>query len=105
MSINIMQWCAGIGNFYRYAHPLIKMNTNLLSFSFYLKLILMIFFYYFLSENLLLLHGDIVTNPSPNKKYKSFTCCHVNSLTAHNMLKLSSAAAYNCIHKYEFYLY
>ena len=32
----------------------------------------------------------------------SFTCCHwnVNSLTAHNMLKLSSITAYNSIHKY-----
>ena len=38
------------------------------------------------------------------KKYKSFTCCHcnVNSLTAHNMLKLTSTAAYNSIHKYDF---
>ena len=38
------------------------------------------------------------------KKYKSFTCCHcnVNSLTAHNMLKLTSTVAYNSIHKYDF---
>ena len=38
------------------------------------------------------------------KKYKSFTSCHcnVNSLTAHNMLKLTSTAAYNSIHKYDF---
>ena len=64
----------------------------------------MIFFYSFFSENLLLFHGDIETNPCPNKKYKSFTCCHwnVNSLTAHNMLKISSIAAYNSIHKYDF---
>ena len=62
------------------------------------------FFHSFFSENLLLLHGDIKTNPNPNKKYKSFTCCHwnVNSLTAHNMQKLSSIAAYNFIHKYDF---
>ena len=62
------------------------------------------FFYFFFSENLLLLHGDIEANPGPNKKYKSFTCCHwnVNSLTAHNILKFSSLAAYNSIHKYHF---
>ena len=80
------------------------MNKNLLSFNFDLRLILMNFFYSFFSENLLLLHGDIEANPSPNKKYKSFTCCHwnINSLAANNMLKLSSIAAYNSIHKYDF---
>ena len=89
MSIDIMQWHAGIGNFYRYAYPLIKMNKNMLSFNFDFRLILMIFFYCFFSENLLLLHSDIETNPGRNKK--SFSCCHwnVKSLTAHNMLKLS----------------
>ena len=104
MSINVMQWRPGIENFYRHVHPLIKMNKKLLSFSFDLRLILMNFFYSFFSEILLLLHGDIETNPDPNKKYKSFTCCHwnVNSLAAHNMLKLSSIAAYNSIHKYDF---
>ena len=78
MSIYIMQWRAGIGNFYRYAHPLIKMSKNLLSFNFDIRLILMNFFYSFFSENLLLLHGDIETNPGPNKKYKFFACCHCN---------------------------
>ena len=80
------------------------MNKNLLSFNFDLRLILMNFFYSFFSENLLLLHGDIEANPGPNKKYKSFTCCHwnVNSFAANNMLKLSSIAAYNSIHKYDF---
>ena len=63
-----MQLRAGVGNFYRYAHPLIKMNKNL-SFNFDLRLIFMIFFYSFFSENLLLLHGDIATNPGPNKNY------------------------------------
>ena len=31
-----------------------------------------------------MVHGDVETNPGPNKKYKPFTCCHwnVNSLTA-----------------------
>ena len=80
------------------------MNKNLLSFNFDLRFILMNFFHSFFSENLLLLHGNIEANPVPNKNYKSFTCCHwnVNSLTAHNMLKLPSIAAYNSIHKYDF---
>ena len=99
-----MQWRAGTGNFCRYAHPLIKINRNFLSFNFDLRLILMNFFCSSFSENLLLLHGDIKTNSDPNKKCKSFTCCHwnVNSLAAHNMLKLSSIAAYSSIHKYDF---
>ena len=80
------------------------MNKIFLSFNFDLRLTLMNFFYSFFSENLLLLHGDIETTPGPNKKYKFFTCCHwtVNSLIAHNMLKLSSIAAHNSIHKYDF---
>ena len=51
-----------------------------------------------------MLHGDTETNPGPNKKFKPFTCCHwnVNSLTAHNMVKLSSIIAYDTIHKYDF---
>ena len=83
---------AGIGNFHRHTYLLIKLNKNLLSFNLDLRLILVNFFYSFFSENLLLLHGDIEVNPDPNKKYKSFACCHwnVNSLAAYNMLKLSS---------------
>ena len=63
-----MQWHAGIGNFYRHVYPLIKINKNLLSFSFDLRLTLMNFFYSFFSENFLLLHGDI----EGPKKYKSY---------------------------------
>ena len=77
MLINIMQWHAGIRNFYRHAYPILKMNKNLLSFNFDSRLILMNV-YSFFSENFLLLHGDIEANPSQNKKYKSFTCCHWN---------------------------
>ena len=98
-----MQWHAGIGNFYRYAYPLIGIKKKL-SFNVDLSSILMNFFYYLIHGTLLLLHGDIKTNPAPNKKFKPFTCCHwnVNSLTAHNMVKLSSIIAYNTIHKYDF---
>ena len=57
-----MQWCAGIGNFYRYAHPLIKMNKIP-----WFKIDFYEFFLFSVSENLLL-HGDTETNPGPNKK-------------------------------------
>ena len=98
-----MQWRAGIRNYYRYAYPLIHMES-LLSFNFDISLILLNLFYSLFYQILLLLHSDVETNPSPNKKYKPFTCCHwnVDSLTAHNMMKLSSIAAYNTIHKYDF---
>ena len=98
-----MQWRAGVGNFYRYTYPLIKMKRSL-SFNFHFKMVLKNFFYFLFYEKLLLLHGDIETNPGPDKKYKPFTCCHwnVNSLSAHNLLKLSSITAYNTIYKYDF---
>ena len=104
MSINIMQWREGIGNFYRYAYPLINMNKSLLSFNFDISLILLNLFYSLFYQILLLLHGDVEASPSPNKKHKTFTCCHwnVNSLTAHKMVKLSLIVAYNTIHKYYF---
>ena len=99
-----MQWRAGIGNYYRYAYPLINMKKSLLSFNFDISLILLNLFYSLFYQILLLLHGDVETNPGPNKKYNPFTCCHwnVNSLIAHNMVKLSSIAASNTIHKYDF---
>ena len=99
-----MQWRTGIGNYYRYAYPLINMKKSLLSFNFDISLILLNLFYSLFYQILLLLHGDVETNPGPNKKYKPFTCCHwnVNSLTAHNMVKLSSIAAYNTTHEYDF---
>ena len=78
------------------------MNKSL--FNSNISSILLNLFYSLFYQILLLLHGDVETNPGPNKKYKPFTCCHwnVNSLTAHNMVKLSSIAAYNTIHKYDF---
>ena len=101
-----MQWRAGIGNFYRHAYPLNKMNKNCCHSTLISGFYGRFFSIFFFCENVLLFHGDIEANPGPNKKYKFFTCCHwnVNSLTAHNMLKFSSIAAYNSIHKYHFIL-
>ena len=100
-----MQWRAGIGNFYRYAYPLINMKKSLLSFNFDISLILLNLFYSLFYQILLLLHGDVETNPSPNENCKLVTSCHwnVNSLAAHNMVKFSSIAAYNTIDKYDLF--
>ena len=68
MSISIMQWVAGIETFYRYAYPLINMNKSLLSFNFDISLILLNLFYSLFYQILLLFHGNVETNPVPNKK-------------------------------------
>ena len=54
---------------------------------------------------LLLQHGDIETNPGPQKeKTKNLSCCHwnVNSLIAHNLSKLAQLEAYNSVYKHDF---
>ena len=59
---------------------------------------------YFLNI-LLLQHGDIETNPGPQKeKTKNLSCCHwnVNSLIAHNLFKISQLEAYNSVYKHDF---
>ena len=59
---------------------------------------------YFLHISLLE-HGDIETNPGPQKgKNKNFPSCHwnVNSLIAHNLSKLSQIEACNSVYKHGF---
>ena len=54
---------------------------------------------------LLLQHGDIETNPGPQKeKKKNFSRCHwnVNSLIANDLSKLSQLEAYNSVYKHDF---
>ena len=53
---------------------------------------------------MLLTHGDVKTNPGPKKSHSYFSCNHwnVNSLIAHNKLKVSLLEAYNTVHKYDF---
>ena len=53
---------------------------------------------------ILLQHGDIKSNPGPDKiKLKNFSCCHwnVNSLVAHNFSKLCQLEAYNSLYNYD----
>ena len=58
----------------------------------------------FISVILLLLSGDIETNPGPDPGYlNSFSFCHwnLNSITAHNFLKMSLLQAYNAINRFD----
>ena len=71
------------------------MNLNNIDFfiSYFLPIILFL---------LLLLHGDIESNPGPKKNKKTyFPLCHwnVNSLVAHK--KISLLAAYNSVYRYD----
>ena len=72
MSVNVLQWRAGIGNF---AHSLFLKKSNLL-LKLDIRKILTIFFYSILSRMLIMQHGDIESNPAPSKKRRPFTCCH-----------------------------
>ena len=93
MPVNVLQWRASIGNFYKCTHPLFKIKCSLL-LKLDIRKILTIF----------MQHGDIEFNPGPSKKHRPLTCCHwnVNSLTAHKMIKKSLIEAYNSNHKYDF---
>ena len=103
MPVSVLQWCTGIGSFYKCTHPLFKIKCNLL-LKLEIRKILTIFFYSIFSRMLIMQHGDIESNPGPSKKHRPLTCCHwnVNSLTAHKMIKKSLIEAYNSNHKYDF---
>ena len=64
-------------------------------------------FNYFVEFFLLLVllqHGDIETNPGQRtNSYQYLSCCHwnLNSLPAHNYIKVSLIQPYNTIHKYD----
>ena len=103
MPVNILQWCAGIGIFHCFSHPVI-MNKFGLSNCFPKVRFVINYLYYFFSSLVLLTHGDVETNAGPKKSHSYLSCCHwnVNSLIAHNMLKVSLLEAYNTVHKYDF---
>ena len=53
---------------------------------------------------ILLTHGDIEVNPGPKKNCSTnFSFCHwnLNSMSAHNYVKLSSLQAYNSVYKHD----
>ena len=61
-------------------------------------------FWRYISVILLLLSGDIETNPGPDPGYlNSFSFCHwnLNSIAAHNFIKMSLLQAYNAINRFD----
>ena len=59
----------------------------------------------FISVILLLLSGDIETNPGKHPDYlSSSSFCHwnLNSIAAHNFIKMSLLQAYNAINRFDF---
>ena len=65
------------------------------AFGFLLNFLVILYFCH-----ILLTHGDIEVNLGPKKKCSSsFPICHwnLNSLTAHNHVKLSSLQAFNSV--------
>ena len=67
MPVNVLQWCAAIGNFYKCTHPLIKMKRSS-PFNLDLRKILTIFFSVISVEVYLL---DMVIF-----EHRTLTCCH-----------------------------
>ena len=88
MLVNVLQWRAGIGFFYKCTHPQIKINYGSY-YRFNIRIILSAFFHIHFYQIFLVQYSDIELNPGPNKTFKPLICCHwnVNSLTAHKMLK------------------
>ena len=57
-----------------------------------------------MSSSLILLSGDIETNPGPTPSSRQcFSICHfnLNSITAHNFANLSLLTAYNLVHSFD----
>ena len=64
----------------------------------------LIFDYLCFKYNLLLLCGDVEINPGPKQNTaKKITICHwnLNSIAAHNFVKLVLLKAYNSVYKFE----
>ena len=93
MPVNVLQWCAGIRNFYKCTHLQIKIEYSA-HFSFNIRIILPAFFNNLYYQIYLIQHGDIELNPGLNKKFKPLPSC---DWTAHNSIE-----AYSTIHDSDF---
>ena len=58
---------------------------------------------HFSSHFLLIMSGDIETNPGPNNETKSISICHwnLNGISTQNFVKLSMLEAYNSIYDHD----
>ena len=99
MTVSIDQWRAGIELLYGKVYlSIMAFNTNICLSSVCQNLFSLVHFYS--SFLLLLCNRDVESNPGSKKnKDFSFSCCHwnVNSLLAHNCVKVVSLEAYNCV--------
>ena len=78
-------------------------KTKLLKISYFLQYCLILNYFIELSLNLLLQHGDTETNPGPRgncSQYFSFCHWNLNSLPAHNYVKVPLLQAFNTLHKF-----
>ena len=109
MPISVQQWRVEIGKFscrYILIYPqscnfFMKGKTVVVGFAFGLLMNFCVILYICY---ILLTHGDIEVNPGPKKNCSTnFSFCHwnLNSLSAHNYVKLSSLQAYNSVYKHD----
>ena len=109
MPASVQQWRVEIGTFscrYILRYPqncnfFMKGKTVVVGFAFGFMLIFFVTLYFCY---ILLTHGDIEVNPGPKKNCStSFSFYHwsLNSLIAHNYVKLSPIQAYNSVYKHD----
>ena len=109
MPVSVQQWRVEIGTFscrYILRYPqscnfFMKGKTVVVGFAFGLLLNFFVILYFCY---ILLSHGDIEVNPGPKKNCSTtFSFCHwnLNSLSAHNYVKLSSLQVYNSVYKHD----
>ena len=53
------------------------------------------------TSRMILLSGDVEPNPGPGTETLKFCCWYLNSITAHDFLRVSLIEAYNSIHNYD----
>ena len=103
MPINIDQWRAITVLLYDRVYAVVPNNKN--SYDCNMKILILLFFFYSAFVFLILLmDGDIESNPEPktiteNPFFFSYCYWNFNNLLAHN--KLSVLEAYNIAHKYD----
>ena len=81
----------------------LKLGTSLCAISLLFYLFILIYYLRWCSS-LILLSGDIKTNPGPTpSSVQCFSICHwnLNSITTHNFAKLSLLTAYNLVHSFD----
>ena len=117
MTVSLVQWRAVIGIFDCRCLVISKSSISRLIKNFgslfeslflcfdYFKCILLFLLTFLYISVLLRRHGDIELNPGPRKsKGNTMSVCHwnLNSITAHNLSKLTQLKAYISTYKYDF---